>query len=250
MIDLRNITKSFGGLKAVSNVSLQLREGEIMGLIGPNGAGKTTLVNLVSGMDTPSSGKLLFQGMDITHKSAHQKCALGIARTFQNIRLFGDMNVMDNILAGRHLKIPGALRRMGWLFPWNRRKLNDQKAFCTDCLQTMGIDHHMDKAARTLSYGDQRRVELARALATEPLFLLLDEPAAGMNPQETQEMGLHILNLKKKGITIMVIEHDMNLIYRVCDRVAVLNFGSLIAMDSPKEVQNDPRVIEAYLGGE
>ena len=250
MLELQALMRNYGGLAAVNNISFILKQGEILGLIGPNGAGKTTLVNLVSGMDTVTAGKVIFRGMDITHWPTHKRCAAGIARTFQNIRLFGYMDAVGNVLTARHLKIPAAVRYWQWLLPITMNVMREQQVRSMQCLERMGIAGLAARQASTLSYGDQRRVELARALATEPHLLLLDEPAAGMNAAETKELGNLILMLREQGITILVIEHDMNLINQVCDRVLVLNFGSLIADSTPELIKKDEQVIQAYLGTE
>ena len=248
MLELMNVSKHFDGVQAVNQLSLTLQRGEILGMIGPNGAGKTTVVNLISGMDSLSAGRILLQGEDISPLAPHRKSAFGIARTFQNIRLFKEMDVLGNVMTGRHLRIPPSLRRGGWIFPWNRKRFEVHRRKSLACLGDMGIEHLADKKASTLSYGDQRRVELARAMAAEPKLLLLDEPVAGMPPRETVDLGELILSLKRRGITLMVVEHDMKLINRISDRVGVLNFGTLIALDSPDKVRNHPEVVEAYLG--
>ena len=248
MLELHSVCRLYGGLMAVNDVTFRIEQGSIVGLIGPNGAGKTTLVNLISGMDFVSAGRIIFRKKDITRWPPHKKCAAGIARSFQNIRLFGKMDVIGNVLTGRHLKLPPGARRWKWLFPWYQKSMITQEHNSLHCLRQMSIDHLAERKADTLSYGDQRRVELARALATEPRILLLDEPTAGMNSAETRELGKLIISLKKNGITILVIEHDMNLINQVCDRVVVLNFGSLIAEDTPDAIRCNEKVIQAYLG--
>ncbi len=250
MLDITSLTKQFGGLTAVNNVSFSIQKGEILGLIGPNGAGKTTLINLISGLSQPTSGQILYDGRDITHDPAHKLCALGISRTYQNIRLFGEMSVLGNVLAGRHLETPTATRLWKWLLPWPDPAARQQEQISQALLERLNLGHVSGRSAAELSYGNQRRVELARALATEPRLLLLDEPTAGMNKAETHDLGEIILQLRDEGVTILVIEHDMDLISQVCDRVEVLNFGSLIARGTPEEVRNDTAVIEAYLGDE
>ncbi len=250
LIELVNVSKNFDGVQAVDRLKLRHNKNEILGLIGPNGAGKTTVVNLISGMDELSSGSILYRGSDISAFPPHKRSAVGIARTFQTIRLFAEMNVLDNVLTGRYLRINANLRRWQWLLPGSQKQLEEHYDKCMDCLRVLGIDHLAKQKASELSYGSQRQAELARAMAGEPELLLLDEPAAGMTPRETAELGEQILDLKQRGITIMVIEHDMGLINRVCDRVAVLNFGSLITVNTPENIRNNPEVIEAYLGRE
>lgn len=250
MLNVTSLTKQFGGLTAVNNVSFAIQKGEILGLIGPNGAGKTTLINLISGLSQPTSGRIQFNGQEIAGQPAHKLCALGISRTYQNIRLFGEMSVLGNVLAGRHLKTPTATRLWKWLLPWPDPAARQQEQISRDLLRRLEMGHLSGRSAAELSYGDQRRVELARALATEPRLLLLDEPTAGMNRAETHQLGEIILQLRDEGVTILVIEHDMDLISQVCDRVDVLNFGLLIASGTPEQVRSDTAVIEAYLGDE
>jgi branched-chain amino acid transport system ATP-binding protein len=250
LLKVTSLTKQFGGLTAVNDVSFAIQQGEVLGLIGPNGAGKTTLINLISGLSQPTLGTIQFNDRDITGQRAHKLCALGISRTYQNIRLFGEMSVLGNVLAGRHLKTPTATRLWKWLLPWPDPVARRQEQISRELLERLEMGHLSGRSAAELSYGDQRRVELARALATEPRLLLLDEPTAGMNRAETHQLGEFVLQLRDEGITILVIEHDMDLISQVCDRVEVLNFGSLIASGTPDEVRNDTAVIEAYLGDE
>ncbi|MCA9950447.1 MAG: ABC transporter ATP-binding protein [Anaerolineales bacterium] len=250
MLNLNRVTKQFGGLTAVDQISFDVETGIIMGLIGPNGAGKTTLINMISGLMPLTSGTIHFNGADVTNLPAHKLCKLGIARTYQNIRLFADMSVLGNVLAGRHLQTPWSSRYWRWLFPYRDSTAQAQKAASEALLKRLQMVDLRDHDAADLSYGDQRRVELARALATEPRLLLLDEPSAGMNQSETFQLGELILQLREEGVTILLIEHDMDLINQVCDQVVVINFGAKIAQGEPQVVRRDPVVIEAYLGQE
>ena len=250
MLHLDAVTKTFGGLTAVNEVTFSIRPGQIMGLIGPNGAGKTTLINMISGLMPLTSGKIFFEDRDISNLPAYKLCALGIARTYQNIRLFEGMTVLDNVLSGRHLQTPAASRYWRWLLPYKDPAIAAQIAVGKTLLGRLQMSQLGDDDASELSYGDQRRVELARALATEPRLLLLDEPTAGMSPAETYQLGELILQLREEGITILLIEHDMELINQVCDDVAVINFGALIANGPQEEIRRNPVVIEAYLGQE
>jgi branched-chain amino acid transport system ATP-binding protein len=249
ILELRSLTRRFGGLVAVNNVSFAVNKCEIFGLIGPNGAGKTTLFNLITGLIPPSEGKLVYRGSDISRKKPHQIASLGIARTFQNIRLFGELSALENVIIGRHLHtssniitgvlgIPPAPASEG-----NSR----QKAF--ELLDLVGLKDRAEEQAKNFAYGDQRRLEIARALALEPQILLLDEPAAGMNPSEKQQLSQFIRQIHDKfKLTVILIEHHVPLVMGLCDRIAVLNFGQLIALGEPATVRNNPAVIEAYLG--
>lgn len=250
MLDVQHLTKQFGGLTAVNDITFNIPKGEILGLIGPNGAGKTTLINVITGITPMTGGQVAFNGRSITNWPAHALCQIGIARTYQNIRLFSEMRVFGNVLTARHLKTPRESRLWRWLLPWPDPATNAQEAISRQLLTRLNIAHLAERFATELSYGDQRRVELARALAAEPQLLFLDEPSAGMNQTETHQLGELLLQLRDEGLTMLIIEHDMNLINQVCDRVLVLNFGSLIAAGTPREVRTNPAVIEAYLGNE
>jgi branched-chain amino acid transport system ATP-binding protein len=242
--------KRFGGLQALSDVTLSIQGGQIYGLIGPNGAGKTTLFNVITGLYQPDGGEFELNGRPYSPSSPHEVARAGIARTFQNIRLFGDMTALENVMVGRHVRthqgVIGAVLR--------HRAARDEEAAiqqrALELLNFVGIAHLAGRTARHLSYGDQRRVEIARALATDPLLLALDEPAAGMNATEKESLRILLLTIRDQGTTILLIEHDVKLVMGLCDRLTVLDYGKVIAEGSPAEVQKHPAVIAAYLGGE
>lgn len=251
LLDVKNLTKNFGGLTAVGDVTMHLDKGELVGLIGPNGAGKTTLFNLLTGVYEPSEGSVSLDGTLLNGKKPYKIASLGLSRTFQNIRLFKDMTVLENVLVGmanqNKLYLLASFLRLP-KFYHSEAKLR-QKAM--ELLAIFDLDGDAETLAKNLPYGQQRRLEIVRALATEPNILFLDEPAAGMNPQETAELTQLIRRIKEKfDITIMLIEHDMSLVMEVTERIYVLEYGRLIAHGTPDEIKTNQRVIEAYLGGE
>ena len=251
LLDVKNLTKHFGGLTAVGDVTLELNEGELVGLIGPNGAGKTTLFNLLTGVYEPSEGTVTLDGHLLNGKDPYKIASLGLGRTFQNIRLFKDLTVLDNVLIafGNHHK-PHTFASF-FRLPAFYKNEEDLKNKALDLLKIFDLDKEAETLAKNLAYGQQRRLEIVRALATEPKILFLDEPAAGMNPQETAELTELIRRIKNEfNITIMLIEHDMSLVMEVTERIYVLEYGRLIAHGTPDEIKSNERVIEAYLGGE
>ncbi len=249
LLEARSIGKRFGGLQALSDVSLTIRKGEVYGLIGPNGAGKTTFFNVLTGAYTPDGGEFVFNGSLLPTGKPHKVVGRGIARTFQNIRLFRELSVLENVMAARHRHTRAGL----WSVLAGTRASRAEERACAEeahaLLEYVGIDRLAGSLAHSLSYGDQRRLEIARALATAPRLLALDEPAAGMNATETAALGELIRRIRADGVTVLLIEHDVHLVMGLCDRVAVLDFGRKIAEDVPAAVQRDQAVIDAYLGG-
>lgn len=248
MLILNSVSIRFGGLQVLAGASLAVQERAIFGLIGPNGAGKTTVFNLVTGLIVPSAGTVEFVGNRLNNLAPHRIVRLGIARTFQNIRLFREMSVVENVLVALGARpgygVSGALLSL----PKYRDAESKYKKTAEELLIRMGLGAKRDRVAGTLSYGEQRRLEIARALATAPKLLLLDEPAAGMNGSEKQELMDRIVQLNADGLTILIIEHDMGVVMGLCHEIAVLNFGEIIARGRPQQIRNDPAVIEAYLG--
>lgn len=251
LLEVKNLTKHFGGLTAVSDVSMELHEGELVGLIGPNGAGKTTLFNLLTGVYVPSEGTVTLNDTVLNNKAPYKIASLGLSRTFQNIRLFKNMTVLENVLIGMANHHPSHLFASLFRLPAYYRSEEELKKKAMKLLAIFHLEEEADTLAKNLAYGQQRHLEIVRALATEPKILFLDEPAAGMNPQETAELTSLIRQIKNDfGITIILIEHDMNLVMDVTERIYVLEYGRLIAHGTPEEIKTNKRVIEAYLGGE
>lgn len=243
-----NISKAFGGVQALKDVSLTLNRGEIYGLIGPNGAGKTTLFNCLTGLYVPDSGQFVFDNQPLVSNAPDKTVRQGIARTFQNIRLFANMTALENVMVGRHARLRSNILSDILRTPFNRREEQATEDQALQLMRYVGIAHRAYDLAKHLSYGDQRRLEIARALATHPKLLCLDEPAAGMNANETAELRQLIETIRIDGISVLLIEHDVQLVMGLCDRIAVLDYGELICEDVPVIVQQHPRVIEAYLG--
>ena len=250
LLEVRSVSKSFGGLHAVHDVSFRVEQGMIKAIIGPNGAGKTTLFNMVSGFVRPDQGYVRFDGQAIEGKAPHQVAACGISRTFQHIRLFAQMSALENVMVGRHLRSRAGFVAGMLHLPWSRREQAEARASALELMEFLGIAALADAEATSLAYGQQRAVELARALACEPRMLLLDEPAAGLNMRETADLAKLIGRIRDRGVTVLLVEHDMSLVMGISDEVVVLSYGEKIADADPLSVQKDPQVMKVYLGEE
>lgn len=250
LLEVNNISKRFGGLQAVKDVSFTVNQGAIKAVIGPNGAGKTTLFNLVSGFLAPDAGTIVYNGSPVHGRSPFRIAGLGMSRTFQHIRLFAHMTALENVMVGRHVRSRAGFVAGMLNLPWTRQEERGIRDKALEVMEFLGIANLAGAEATSLSYGQQRLVELARALAGDPAMLLLDEPAAGLNMRETADMAALIGRIRARGITVLIVEHDMELVMSISDEVVVLSYGEKIADDAPRAVQNNPEVIRVYLGEE
>jgi branched-chain amino acid transport system ATP-binding protein len=250
LLEVGGLSKRFGGVQAVKDVSFRVREGSVKAVIGPNGAGKTTLFDLLCGFRAPDAGTVRFRGREVQGLPAHAFAAMGISRTFQNLKLFGHMSALENAMVGRHARSRSGLLAGMLATPGARREDREIEARAREELRFLGVEGLADVPAGSLAYGQQRAVELARALCAEPTLLLLDEPAAGLNMKETAELADRVLSIRERGITVLLVEHDMSLVMRISDEVAVLCFGEKIADADPRAVQRNPEVVRVYLGEE
>ncbi len=250
LLEVRDLSRSFGGLRAVDSVSFDVEHGSISAVIGPNGAGKTTLFNCICGSIRPNGGAVRFKDTSIYGLPPHAIAAAGVSRTFQNVKVFPHLSVLENVLVGRHRCSRAGFMAGMLMLPWSVREEKENRERALAILEWLGVAHLADSPAGSLAFGQQRAVELARALATEPRLLLLDEPAAGLNIHETAEVGRRISAIREQGITVLLVEHDMSLVMDICDRITVLSNGQRIAHGAPREIQRNPEVIKVYLGGD
>jgi len=248
LLQVKDVTRTFGGVRALDGVSLDVEKGGVHGLIGPNGAGKTTLINVLSGITAPSSGTVMLDGIAVHGLPAHRLAAMGVARTFQNIRLFPAMTCLENVMAGQYLVASRPFFPRLFCLPSARRQEKEYREQAMQCLQRAGIEARAGFPAKALSYGERRRLEIARALASRPRLLLLDEPVAGMRQKGVQQVGSLIQSLAEEGMTILLIEHNMTFVMGLCSRITVLNFGRTLTTGNPEQVSHHPEVVEAYLG--
>ncbi len=247
LLSIEEITKEYDGIKALDRISLHLEKGQIKGLIGPNGAGKSTLFHLISGMEKPDSGKIYFKGKEITPMKSYEISSLGIGRTFQTLQVWGNMTVVENIMAGMNRRLKGGLFSYGLWLPWIRKSERDALKEAKEVLDSLGLLGKWESMASQLPYGKQKLLELGRALAMKPELLLLDEPASGLTHTEIEQLSRQISKIRQEGVTLFIVEHRMGLVMEIADEIAVLNHGKLIAEGPPDEVRKNPQVIEAYL---